>query len=970
MNKKSLLLFCIFLWLTGSLVCCSNSESPEYLNQYADENPETTDSLQSKDSATDSIPETKDLEGMILLSGGTVTLGSNDENFKIDEKPAMKVNLDYSFYMGIHEVTCGEYAAIAKKAKLKTFGSCENDSLPITDITYYDAVLYANAKSKLDKRDTAYTYKSVSFDSQNHCTYLEGLSVHMEANAYRLPTEAEWVYAATQAWDTKKSWNSENSGFALHNVCSIGADSAGFCDMAGNAMEWVNDWLGQFRDTTVTNYVGAPDGGSQGERVVKGGYYSFSTKQLTPYSRGDVYTVSSATRAEYVGFRLAFGNVPNPTMLGTNGKSVASKVTPLTSSETIKSLTGTYNSRLVFRNDVSGNIAYLDFQDGILGIKEITDGIDAYHPEISPNGSWVAFCTGMEGISGKSTIYVQNLNVDEDTTIQIKLNSNNAVIPRWRVLNNGDTVIVYVSDAGNNKDDATFKSTSTWQVKFANGKFGKPKKLFDGAYHGGISDDEKLAVTGARLFRARVSGKDKVWYKSEQACNASLAQDGTKRTAFLDFGGKTGRDFAGTTYATHQRILIADSNGKLIQTIEAPSGYTFDHTEWANNGIQSLIVATLTNVNGSHEKIVLVNPADSSVTELAEGEELWHPSFWSKKRNTIPQTPVQDPVEEDSSKTDSQEPTDTSSTDTSKTEPPQFILDLDSAGAYYNPSGDYAVVQWRYKMEILWQYKDSANVVILGSSRAMQGVNPFDFDESFFVINLANSKNIHHGSKYIFHNYVIPHIKKLKYVIISMDLDRWYHDDNYSFFYSQYKDFLGYVYDANHNFWIDGVPRDLFDETFESLGQASDAQKFRPTRGFKSSKTHGWQQEDAPIKRDSMWYTSESAIYYKNYDHLIDIIKEAAEHNVTVIGVEFPMSPAYRESGSYGMFGLQRSQMPQLLEEIDKISETYPNFIFVDENKMGNHDYTDDMAQDAGHLSANGANKMSIRLDSLLRTLE
>ena len=141
MKKKSLLLFCIFLWLVSSLVSCSNSESPENPAPVIDETsealtdsiPETNDSLQGKDSTTDTVPEVRDIEGMILLSGGTVTLGSNDKDFKANEKPAMKVILDYSFYMGIHEVTCGEYATVAKKAKLKTFGSCENDSLPITD---------------------------------------------------------------------------------------------------------------------------------------------------------------------------------------------------------------------------------------------------------------------------------------------------------------------------------------------------------------------------------------------------------------------------------------------------------------------------------------------------------------------------------------------------------------------------------------------------------------------------------------------------------------------------------------------------------------------------------------------------------------------------------------------------------------------------------------------------------------------
>jgi uncharacterized protein (TIGR02171 family) len=928
------------LFLSLFVVACSNSES----NRSSEEPP----SDGGEDVVgTNTEPEIVEMEGMIHIENGSVTIGSDDKIFKANERPAMNVKLDYDFFMDIHEVTCGEYASIAKKTKFKTFGKCENDSLPVADVTYYDAVLFANAKSKQNDNDTAYSYSKAVFDNDGHCTNLEGFAFHAEANAFRLPTEAEWVYAATKAWNAKNSWNNGNSEYKLHPVCSMGTDSAGFCDMAGNAMEWVNDWLGQFHDTTVTNYVGAPDGGDTGERIVKGGSYSSSEKELNPYSRGDVYTVTSSTRAEYVGFRLAFGSIPDALWMNDDGTSATSIVTPLVGPENIKNLTGTYNAKLAFRNDVSGNISYLNYRNGTLSIKEITKGINAFHPEISPDGNWIAYSTGFEGISGKSTIYVQSL--ESDTTINIKLKTESAAIPRWQVLENGDTVIVYVNDAGNNKDEATFKGNSTWQVKFANGKFGTPQKLFDGAYHGGFSEDRTLAVSGARILRARVAKKgstvtdkanDVVWYDSAQACNVSLSQDGTKRTAFLDFAGKPGKKFAGEDYSTHERVFIADSNGKLIQSIKAPSGYTFDHTEWATDGERSIIVATLTNVNGAHTKIALVDPADNSITEIAEGDELWHPNLWIKKIN---------------------------STDLDTT----FNLNLDSAGVYYNNSdADNYAIQWRYKMEMLWQYKDTTNVIVLGSSRALFGVNPLLFDEPFFVLNLANMKNTKYGSKYIFHNYVIPHFKNLKYVFISMDIDRWYHDDNYNFFYSKYKNYPGYIYDANHNFWVGNVPQNLFDITFESLGQASYAKKLRPTRGFQKSRSKGWEQENVPIKRDSMWYTNNSTVYYKNYDLLIDIVKEAAEHNITVIGVEFPQSPAFKTTGSYAQFGLQRSQIPYLFEEINNISKTYPNFIFVDENKMGDHDYSEDMAQDAGHLSTEGAAKMSIRLDSLLRTLE
>ena len=297
-----------------------------------------------------------EIEGFVLLKSGSVTIGTNDKSFKVNERPAMSVLLDYDFYMGIHEVTCGDYAEIAHKAKLKTFGKCENDSLPITDITYYDAVLFANAQSKQKKYDTAYTYSKAIYTNDGHCTNLEGFAFHADVKAFRLPTEAEWIYAATRAWNVKKCWNSGNSEYKLHSVCTAGSDSAGFCDIIGNAMEWVNDWMGTFRDTTITNYVGAPDGGNLGERIVKGGCYSSLDNELNPYSRGDVYTVTSSTKAEYVGFRLAFGNVPNALWMGNDGKSQTKVITPLTGSETVKKVVGSYNVKLAFRNDVSGNI--------------------------------------------------------------------------------------------------------------------------------------------------------------------------------------------------------------------------------------------------------------------------------------------------------------------------------------------------------------------------------------------------------------------------------------------------------------------------------------------------------------------------------------------------------------------------------------------------------------------------------------
>ena len=973
----SMIRYIVFLCFLAALVACSNSDSyssdtSEPLEISFIDSVEVKDSTNAADSSqafadtikNDSITEEppKTIKGMVRLNGASVTIGTNDKSFKPNERPAMKVVLSYDFYIGVHEVTCGDYSKVAKESKLKIFGNCNNDSIPLTDVTYYDAILYANAKSKLEGYDTAYTYSKAVFDSEGHCTYLEGFSFHADADAFRLPTEAEWIYAATRDWNIKKSWNHSNSGYKLHDVCSKEADSAGFCDMAGNAMEWVNDWMGTFRDTTVTNYIGAPDGGDKGERVVKGGCYTSSEIELSPYNRGDVYTVTSSTRAEYVGFRLAFGNIPNAHWIGDDGISQTSVVTPLAGSETVKGITGSYNMKLAFRNDVSKNIAYIDYQSGSLSVKEITKGIDAYHPDISPNGNWIAFCTGSEGVSGKSTIYVQSL--DEKASTPIKLDAEKAAIPRWRVLETGDTAIVYVTDAGNNKEDAAFMSTSTWQVPFNGGKFGIPQKFFDGAYHGGISENNTLAITGARLLRARMDGRDTVWYDGEQACNTSLAMDRSKRTAFLDFGGKPGRDFVGSSYSTHQRIFIADSTGKLEQSILAPAGYTFDHTEWTTDNTKTNIVATLTNINGAHTKIVLVNPLDSSITELAEGEELWHPNLWVKKKAV-----------KQSSSSSSSENTITSSSEnlsSSSSEPiippePQFELDLDSAGMYYNTSGEHiTALEWRYTLEILWQYKDTANVVILGSSRADNGINPLLFSTPFFAINLAVPASTIGGDYVLLTNYVLPHVKKAKVIMTTLDIDRWNSADS-NIFESSYKYYLGHVYDRNHNYWKDGYPEGLAEATYDSPGDSKFAQITRPTRGFYGKQANGW--NNPTFSNDSAWFNSHSREYNKNFNTLVSIIKACQEKDIVFIGIITPQNPRYKETGAFGKWGLLRSQAPGLIKQIDDLSLQYPNFILMDENNMGDHDYTDEMALDKDHLSADGAVHLTTRIDSLIKTL-
>ena len=875
--------------------------------------------------------EEDSLAGMLRIKavGETVLLGTNEVTAKVNERPSMKARFDYDFSMGRTEVTCAEFNDLMTAKGLSL--SCDA-SVPATNITYYDAVLFANERSKSEGFDTAYTYSRAVFDSEGHCTNLEGFAYRPEEDAYRLPTEAEWILVAKENWNVSGAWTSENSDYKLHPVCEKADSSSQVCDIAGNAMEWVNDWLGKFRDTTVTNFVGAPDGGALGQRIVKGGSYRNSAESITLYSRGDVYTVTSSTRADYVGFRLAFGAIPGATWMRNDGKVASSRVVPLASSAAMRSLFQTYKAKLAFRDENSGNLAYIDYSSGNLSVHEIEDSLDVHHPEISPDGKYVAFCTGLEGVSEKSELYVRDLNATGSNLVKLEVES--AAIPRWRVLESGDTVIVYVTDAGSNKEESAFKSASTWQVPFANGKFGKPQKLFDGAYHGGISADNALAVTGAKLLRARVSGRDTVWYGGEQACNASLAKDRSKRTLFLDFGGKTGREYAGVNYGTHERLLVVDSVGNLVQTLAAPAGYSFDHSEWVSNG--NFAVATLTNANGAHTKIVLVNLTDGSLVELVEGDELWHPTLWISE--------IQ------------------SSADTSVGE---HLFEPDSAGVYFVEGQDWPHEALGYKMNLMWKYANQVEILCVGSSRTEDGIVANKI-QSGFALNMGHSGNDMNASLFVAENYGVNHLKKLKTIVVSLDFDLWRFETDYSDLI--FLNTPGYIYDKNHSFWKDEDMAD-FSQIVEAASPFSTiaAVAYGESMGWLGNESVEW---GAPlVESDTNWSVTESYALDWNLERLENFVKEMDRLQINVVGVIFPQNPRYRETGSWGRYGPQRSAAEKYIESVKALAGRVSRFAVLDENRNGNHDYTDQMALNTDHLSAKGAEQLTARLDSLLKTL-
>ena len=186
-----------------------------------------------------------------------------------------------AFYMDTTEVTQADYKSLMGVNPSYFTG----DSLrPVEYVTWYDAVLYCNARSKRDLRDTVYSYTGITGIAGNGCSGLVGLAVDFTKKGYRLPTEAEWEYACrggttTNYWwgaDTNgmgaRVWSYYNSSSTTHPVATKQANAYGLYDIMGNVWEWCNDRSGSYASGAVTDPTGAASGSS---RIQRGGGWNY-----------------------------------------------------------------------------------------------------------------------------------------------------------------------------------------------------------------------------------------------------------------------------------------------------------------------------------------------------------------------------------------------------------------------------------------------------------------------------------------------------------------------------------------------------------------------------------------------------------------------------------------------------------------------------------------------------------------------
>jgi formylglycine-generating enzyme required for sulfatase activity len=215
---------------------------------------------------------------MVNVEGGTFMMGCTSEqgqDCSDNENPVHQVTIS-SYYIGKFEVTQSLWQAVMGSNPSNFKGS----NLPVENVSWDDI--------------------------QTFIRKLNSLTGH----TYRLPTEAEWEYAARGGNKSngytysgsnnldQVAWYSDNSGSTTHSVGTKQPNELGIYDMSGNVWEWCQDWYGAYTSGSQTNPTGAS---SSSIRVLRGGSWYSNARSCRVSRRG-----SDDPGGRYIndGFRL------------------------------------------------------------------------------------------------------------------------------------------------------------------------------------------------------------------------------------------------------------------------------------------------------------------------------------------------------------------------------------------------------------------------------------------------------------------------------------------------------------------------------------------------------------------------------------------------------------------------------------------------------------------------------------------
>jgi sulfatase modifying factor 1 len=226
--------------------------------------------------AADSLPR-----GMVYVKGGAFVMGDRLGDGDREERPVHRVTVR-SFLIGRTEVTQGEWQELMG-ADDETPCYFQGADLPVEEVNWYECIEYCNKRSLAESLRPFYVFDKNRRDPRN--TYDTDLvkwlvEIDPTSDGYRLPTEAEWEYAARGGAASRGTrfsgsddpdevaWYTDNSGLKTHPVAARKPNELGLYDMSGNVWEWCWDWFDRYPWNLDIN----PTYGRRA-RVVRGGSY-------------------------------------------------------------------------------------------------------------------------------------------------------------------------------------------------------------------------------------------------------------------------------------------------------------------------------------------------------------------------------------------------------------------------------------------------------------------------------------------------------------------------------------------------------------------------------------------------------------------------------------------------------------------------------------------------------------------------
>jgi formylglycine-generating enzyme required for sulfatase activity len=242
---------------------------------------------------------------VVRIEPGTFQMGSPPEEVGRQAcETRHQVTLSRPFLLARTELTQRQWTALVglNPSRWKDCPDC-----PVETVTWYDALRYCNLLSEVQGLEPVYQLGELRRDARG----FERTEVvwNPVASGWRLPTEAEWEYAARagEPWLYSGSndvaavaWHDGNAGGHTHPVATLQANAWGLFDMSANVFEWCWDAYGDFSAQAVVDPLGPP--GLDGNRVSRGGsWYDIPRRVRVADRFGDEPDYANDT----MGFRLA-----------------------------------------------------------------------------------------------------------------------------------------------------------------------------------------------------------------------------------------------------------------------------------------------------------------------------------------------------------------------------------------------------------------------------------------------------------------------------------------------------------------------------------------------------------------------------------------------------------------------------------------------------------------------------------------